>query len=654
MGRAAGVEVELRVDIDGERPMNRVSADYFRVHRDDKVYLGSMCVDEPIVATIASGLTITGVSRSTWHTDANQVRVTISRGTPGAGAPGAALRHHTASGRTRASYECAYVSASFRTVLLEEDGEQGVERFESYDTGLLEAPSPPRAMTIASAFADAGVEVVRVREPGVVAGGNASWSDAELHAAMVKHFTAFADVPQWAMWLLHARVHDSDRDSNRGSLLGLMFDRRGRQRQGCAVFYDAIDEPGAQRLRTELFTCVHEAAHTFNLLHSFQASHTIPPVPSRPASATWMAYPGRFPGGSEAFWSTFAFQFDDDELRHLRHAMRADVIMGGSPLAGGAAFEADGDPSTEQEDPGLRLTLTAPPVIAYGVPVTVQFALSGTTTDGRSAPSVLGPRCGNVDILIRDPDGNARLFEPLLRHCRAGDAIVVCACDPAVHDSAFIHYGKDGFAFDRPGRYEITALCALPDGASVQSNVAQIIVRGPASHADKHVARLIFDEQQGELMSLVGSDAPELRHGNDALQEIIERYPRHAVASVARVIHATNAARAFKSVQLDGSVRVRRPDPNEAASILRGTPVSKQLRQAAGSAAEMLPVVILGPLDGTSAGPAGMLEVYPYIRSRIKEIAFVMPEIFTARRSVRRRPATHARKPSSPMKRSRS
>jgi len=263
-------------------------------------------------------------------------------------------------------------------------------------------------------------------------------------------------------------------------------------------------------------------------------------------------------------------------------------------------------------------------VFPHGVPVTVELTLSGTTREGRPASSVLGPRAANVDIAIRGPHGGAHVFEPLLRHCRAGDTICLRAGDAPVRDSAFIHYGKDGFAFHRPGRYEITARYVAPNGGLVRSNVARIVIRPPTTRADEDVARLVFDRQQGELISLVGSDAPELRGGNEALQTIIDRHPQHPVASVARLVRATNAAREFKVMRLDGSVRVRKPDPQEAVSIL-GTSGLQTLQRVAASAAN-------GPLrarTGSRAstdGPASAA-LHQYLRSRLNEISLVVPEV---------------------------
>ena len=67
------------------------------------------------------------------------------------------------------------------------------------------------------------------------AGANTAWSDAELHASMIRHFSRWRDLPQWAVWLFHARLHDIG-----PNLYGIMFDQQGKQRQGCAVFYAGI------------------------------------------------------------------------------------------------------------------------------------------------------------------------------------------------------------------------------------------------------------------------------------------------------------------------------------------------------------------------------------------------------------------------------
>lgn len=166
------------------------------------------------------------------------------------------------------------------------------------------------------------------------------------------------------------------------------------------------------------------------------------------------------------------------------------------------------------------------------------------------------------------------------------------------------------------------------------SNVVRIDVRPPVSRADHAVAELASGEEQGVLMSLVGSDAPELRRGNEALRTIVERYPEHPVASVARLVHATNAAREFKAIQIDGSVNVREARTQEAAAILHRAPGLEALLHAAvlsndeaslpRAVAELLTRV---PSDVTSAHV-----LHPFIRSRIREIASIVPQVLASTR----------------------
>jgi hypothetical protein len=631
VGTHGNLKIELRVDVDGARPLNRVSADYFRHDCDDWVHTGSMSVDAPKITCSPSMIVIAGAIRSSAPTDTHVVKVAIPR-VRARGQPASAWVSFVArNGRIQGRYACCYECESFRDVVLEEDKESGVECFESYDTGALPSPASPRSLTFIDAFRDAGIEMVRTREPGVIeAPPDSAWSDAELHAAMVQRFTAFADVPQWAIWLLHARRHEADR-AGRGNLAGLMFDQRGRQRQGCALFYDGFGGvAGAERTRIQLLAAVHELAHGFNLLHSFEKSLAKPPIPSRPTSATWMAYPHRFPGGQDAFWSQFAFQFDDLECAHLRHAFRDDVIMGGNPFTAGAAFEEDArEQALRREQPGAVLRLSAATALPYGMPVTVDYELAGTTRTGRLAPSVLGPRARNLEFEIRGPTGITIGFEPLLRHCRLDDAVLLRAGGPSVRDSAFIHYGRNGFAFDQPGRYEVRGRCSLPDGSRVVSNVVRIDVRRPVTRADKDVAALAFGEQQGTLMSLVGSDAPQLRDGNDALRTIAERYPRHPMATVARIVLATNAAREFKSIGRDGSVDVRQPQIRQAMTILRGAtgldqPLALQQPTIRIRGSEQpLQRLVAALLTQSPAGRDAAHAVTPFIRSRVTEIAAV-------------------------------
>jgi hypothetical protein len=323
-----------------------------------------------------------------------------------------------------------------------------------------------------------------------------------------------------------------------------------------------------------------------------------------------MNYPNRFPGGPRAYWSRFAFEFDDVEIVHLRHAFRDNVIMGGSPFGSSSAPRAERW-DVEPQDAGLRLKLLAPKALAQGFPVTVGLELSTRARADRVVPRVLGPRPSTVDIAIRDPAGNEFPFVPLLHHCRREQPVSLRPGGPPLRDYAFIHYGKYGFVFDDPGLYWVRARYTAADGSLVLSDEVSIRVTAPASPVEGAVAKLVVGNHQvGKLMSLMGSGARDLEDGNDTLRTIIGRYPTHPMADIARVILGANLARGFRLLAPDGSVSRRRaPDIEGAASLVRSVVEVGPLPRARDARAT----------DG--AGPSAELRVRRHVAPAVR--AFV-------------------------------
>ena len=257
--------LELRIDVDGRRPMRKVSGDYYRVSGRTVTYFGSFVVNALRIRVTRSTVTIAGTARATFATGYPRIRVTIPR-VPIWGRPApATIQWFSRAGRPGAKYVCRYTSRFFRTVDLEQDCEVGVRPFASYDTGSLPSSGPARTLSVVKSYAEAGIQMRPAGRPNVVgAAPGGKWSNAELHAAMERHFSLWRDVPQWKVWLFHAMKHDLG-----PGLWGIMFDQRGRHRQGCAVFYQRIAGTSPVQLRNQLYTCVHELGHCFNLFHSF-------------------------------------------------------------------------------------------------------------------------------------------------------------------------------------------------------------------------------------------------------------------------------------------------------------------------------------------------------------------------------------------------
>lgn len=580
-GALGAFQVELRVDVDRSRPMKRVSGDFYHTVGKTTSYFGSFVVDSPVVTVSSSKVVVKGMGRYTFAAGAPVVQVTIPRVNILQPQAAATLQFLTVTNSPGASYHCPFSSLHFRTVRIETDSVSDLTTtpFASYNTGSLPSGGSARNMSVVSAFGEAGIGMVPTAGNNVInigdAGANATWSNAELHASMQTHFTLWSDVQQWCVWQLVAQQHDYGT-----GLYGIMFDQQGKQRQGCAVFHAGIGGATAEQQRLQLYTYVHELGHCFNLLHSWQKSLASPPKPDRPDALSWMNYPWYYPkGGPAGFWSSFDFRFDDEELIHLRHGFRNDVIMGGNNFIVGSSLGRDvlADPISDES--GLVLGIsTHQRSFALGEPVVLELKLKATTTRGRRAHTWLHPDFGMVRVVISKPSGQVVAYEPMIDHL-VGERQKMLGVDDEVRDSAYIGYGKGGFYFDQPGQYRVRAAYAALDGSQVLSDILTIRVRYPVTRDEDTLADLFMGDDQGVLLYLQGSDNVSLRSGNDAFDEVIDRFGAHPLATYARMVKGINAARVFKTVNAGEGrpVTVRPARTEESIALLSSVAGAKVL-----------------------------------------------------------------------------
>lgn len=124
--QAVGFQLELRVDVDGRRPLRRLSGDYYSVSGATTNYFGSWTVDAVTITTSSNAITVVGTARTTWSTTFTVATVTIPRTTIFRPGPPATIRWSTPSGAIGATYVCDWESGAYRTVEFEQDCESGV------------------------------------------------------------------------------------------------------------------------------------------------------------------------------------------------------------------------------------------------------------------------------------------------------------------------------------------------------------------------------------------------------------------------------------------------------------------------------------------------------------------------------------------------
>lgn len=572
-GTLGAYQLELRVDVDRTRPMNRISADFYQVSGGTTTYFGSLVVKSPTITVSATQIVVKGLGNFTFSAGNPVIKVTIQRRTILQAQAPASLQFFSTGGSPGSIYNCAFESIRFRTVRIETDKVSDVSTpvFSSYNTSALPSGGPARNLSVINAYAEAGIEMLPSAGTNVInvgaAGANVKWSNAELHASMQSHFSLWQDAPQWAVWQVAAQDHDIG-----PGLYGIMFDQQGKQRQGCAVFHRGIGGTTAEKLRLQLYTYVHELGHGFNLLHSWQKSLGTPAVPNRPLSLSWMNYPFNYPapGGESTYWSQFAFQFDNEEIIHLRHAFRNDIIMGGSNFAVGSALGREIMADPVRNDSGLTFSIsTHQRKFALGEPVVLQLALSTSDSKGRRVHTWLHPNCNLVKVVIAKPNGVVVGYEPYIEHL-VGPRESVIGRDDVILDSAYIGYGSDGFYFDQPGNYQIRASYTSMDGSEILSDIITIRVSYPVTAAEEELADLFMGDDQGKLLYMLGSDDETLRNGNEAFDLVLAKYPKHPMANYVRLLKGINASRDFKTITEDTEARVsvRKAEVDLSAEML--------------------------------------------------------------------------------------
>lgn len=588
-GTVGRTELDLRVDVEpinGVSPaMNRISGDFFNASsfglpgtpaRSVRTYRESWVVSTPHVKRATCQVIITGEVRFyRGQHPSTKVEITIPWGLDSTGP--ALVIFREPGGEVR-RFSCPLRSAHLRSVNLEVDVCSSVNHaplLPTYDTAWHSnhpADLAPRQLTIETAYADAGVGITIRPDHTVIDDSSPefdSWSPAELHDAMESHFSQMASGwPKWELWGIVAQAYE---DSGVG---GIMFDAPAEvggaggssSRQGFAVFrgHEWFQQlrPGtpatpeqAEAHRKYLYTFVHEAGHAFNFLHSWDKA--------RPDALSWMNYDWKYDqrNGADAFWASFRFRFDDEELIHIRHGDRSSVIMGGDAWASGGHLDSPGHAVSAMDGTiPLELLVRSKGYFDLMEPVNIELRLRNLMPDmpiGINAR--LEPEHGGVAVLIQGPDGRVRVFEPVMCKLAAPRVHLLEVADPddtgkdRLSVEAQISYGKDGFYFIQPGEYLVRAIYRGPGDFSVPSNLMRIRVGVPASREEDRTAQDFFSHGVGMSLFLNGSQSPFLKKGMDVLRDVKERFPNKPLAVHAASALAAAAARPF--------YRLERPSP---------------------------------------------------------------------------------------------
>ena len=486
------------------------------------------------------------------------------------------------------------VSTYFREVEVEIDRDMDDTEPEPYDTHLHpDRPGdlPREKLTIESAFAKSGIRIIRSDGSGIIdasaVSGEDSWTDIELHDAMVSHWSAFANKPQWKMWIL---LTELPYQSFWGEPGGMMFDADidepgGVDRQGAAIFtrarfhrpdgdYCQANPPADKAAQRELFfNLIHESGHTFNLAHP----HDMNPIwaepgedpwhaplwmpfvtsPTDPEDYTWMNYPDWESGSDnvKSFYDHFRFRFNDAENLFLRHAPAGYVQMGNEEW-----YHNHARVSEASLDRRLELIVrNRKPVVELGEPVFIELRLRNASDAKLKVHDLLNPGAGWVQLAITNPRGQRRPYIPIVRP-RIQPCVRLLDRDKRIYSAVNLTMGRFGFPFKEPGPYRIEASYRNLDGRTAAA-VMQLWVKPASRTEDLMIVKELFNARIGRALIVGGSRF--MKDVNEKIDWVCSKLEKsHPARYYLNATRVLALAKPFKELVVDKKrIEVKDGDP---------------------------------------------------------------------------------------------
>ncbi len=390
--------------------------------------------------------------------------------------------------------------------------------------------------------------------PNSGAGSNGSWSDNEMHNAMITYWSRFTNQSRWALWVLFAKQHDLGY-----GLGGVMFDDIGaNHRQGTAIFTDSFVQdvppgdpsPVSWQQRMLFWTAVHEMGHAFNLAHSWQKSLGNPwiPLANEPQARSFMNYPFFVTGGQSSFFSDFRFHFSNDELVFMRHAPRRFVQMGNSNWFENHGFEAP----DQLESSGSWAFEIRPNksenAFRFLEPVMLEGKLTNTSAEQVETADNLLEHGDHLSFLIQKSGGDLKQWKPMVSHLEKSGTQKL---DPgeATYGAHMISTSTGDWTIDEPGFYKIQAAISI-GSEIVVSNVLRIYVTPPMTAEESMLAPDYFTEDVGRVMSFKG--APELEQATAVLKRLAKVGGNNPAVKHAEIALSTPQLKDYKMLDLSG------------------------------------------------------------------------------------------------------
>ena len=264
-------------------------------------------------------------------------------------------------------------------------------------------------------------------------------------------------------------------------------------------FGDAEGEQQKDVPRAFLRSAAHEVGHAFNQIHqNFESGNDNSVMTVTPSVANVLNTNG------QTFPDDIELAFNEGVRRHLIHQPDPAVRPGGMAFFGSSVGAPEADQVIELDDEARVDIELGASSVRLGEPVQLSWDLINNSDQPIPFPAEVDIESLVARINVTDPDGAITYIRPAKQRTCCAIAIENVEPTEKVSGETTLFWGRDGFAFQKPGRHvvEVIVLWEVGGVHLLASGRAEVWVAYPLTDKENQVAALLLHESVGHAVAV--------------------------------------------------------------------------------------------------------------------------------------------------------